>query len=100
MYHYASYAPAYACIRGFVAAYVWMTGWGNTLYFKRTGDYSARRVFEMLWRINFLVALLSLASGTPWIAYYVVAPSAPLSQNLFLFSFLLDTRRVLCCKTL
>ena len=60
-------------IRWFVSAYVWLTGFGNAVYFWRTNDFSLGRFLKMLWRINFFVVFLSLATGTHWIAYYVVA---------------------------
>ena len=53
--------------------YVWMTGFGHGLYCWRTNDFSLARIAKSLWRMNFFVVLLSTATGTDWIMYYVVA---------------------------
>jgi len=72
-YHYANAQSMYVPIRWFVSAYVWLTGFGNATYFLARDDFSMGRFLKMLWRINFFVVFLSLATGTKWIAYYVVA---------------------------
>ncbi|KAJ1448521.1 Cas1p 10 TM acyl transferase domain-containing protein [Pelagophyceae sp. CCMP2097] len=72
-YHYANAQQVYVPIRWFVFAYVWLTGFGNTLYCWQTSDYSNARFLKSIWRINLFVVPLSLVMGTPWIAYYVVA---------------------------
>ena len=72
-YHYANAQGVYVPIRWFVSAYVWLTGFGNARYFWRTADFSGARFLKMVWRINCFAAPLSLATGTHWIAYYVVA---------------------------
>lgn len=72
-YHYANAQSMYVPIRWFVSAYVWLTGFGNATYFLARDDFSVQRFLKMLWRINFFVVFLSLATGTKWIAYYVVA---------------------------
>ena len=73
MYHYTYAEPLFAIIRVFVSAYVWMTGFGNGIFFWSKSDFSAKRFFQCIWRINFLVIPLSLVTKTPWILYYVVA---------------------------
>jgi hypothetical protein len=73
MYHYCYAEPLFAIIRVFVSAYVWMTGFGNGIFFWSKSDFSAKRFFQCIWRINFLVVPLSLVTKTPWILYYVVA---------------------------
>ena len=72
-YHYANAQDFYVSIRWFVSAYVWLTGFGNATYFLNKDDFSLSRFLKMIWRINFFVVFLSLATGTKWIAYYVVA---------------------------
>ncbi|KAH8074291.1 N-acetylneuraminate 7-O(or 9-O)-acetyltransferase [Aureococcus anophagefferens] len=72
-YHYANAQGVYVPIRWFVSAYVWLTGFGNARYFWKTSDFSGARFLKMVWRINCFAAPLSLATGTHWIAYYVVA---------------------------
>ena len=73
MYHYTYAEPLFAIIQVFVSAYVWMTGFGNGIFFWSKSDFSAKRFFQCIWRINFLVIPLSLVTKTPWILYYVVA---------------------------
>ena len=52
---------------------MWQTGFGNGMYFTAKREFTGERMFQMLWRLNFLVCLLVLATKTPWIAYYVCA---------------------------
>merc|ERR1719149_101325 len=73
MYHYCHMNEVYAFIRLLVSAYVWQTGFGNGMYFTAKREFTGERMFQMLWRLNFLVCLLVLATKTPWIAYYVCA---------------------------
>ena len=73
MYHYTNAEPTYPLIRALVSAYVWMTGFGHGLYCWKTSDFSLARIAKSLWRMNFFVVLLSTATGTDWILYYVVA---------------------------
>jgi len=40
MYHYYRARYVYNEIRVFVSAYVWMTGFGNFLYFEKSADFS------------------------------------------------------------
>ena len=37
----------YNAIRLFIAAYVWMTGFGNFLYYYKTNDYSIGRFSQV-----------------------------------------------------
>lgn len=55
LYHYWKAAETYNAIRCFIAAYVWMTGFGNFSYFMKTNDFSFVRLLRMLFRLNFLV---------------------------------------------
>jgi len=73
MYHYTNSTPTYPLIRALVSAYVWMTGFGHSIFCWKTGEFSVKRFAKSMWRMNFLVVLLSTATGTPWILYYVVA---------------------------
>lgn len=72
-YHYTNAQDVYVPVRWFVSAYVWLSGFGNGVYFWGTADFSLKRFTQQLWRINFLCLLLSLATATPWIDYYFVA---------------------------
>lgn len=72
MYHYYRAWTAYNWIRVFVSSYVWMTGWGNYMYFDKKRDFSIERVVSMTIRINYFPLLLCAATGTPLDLYYVV----------------------------
>lgn len=72
MYHYYRVYYVYNEIRVFVSAYVWMTGFGNFLYFDKKGDYSFDRAVGMWIRINYFPIVLSLALSVPLELYYVV----------------------------
>ena len=43
LYHYFAAAEMYNAIRVLIAAYVWMTGFGNFLYYYKTQDFSGVR---------------------------------------------------------
>lgn len=72
MYHYYRAWSAYNWIRVFVSSYVWMTGFGNFLYFDKKKDFSIQRIVSMSIRINYFPILLSLATGVSLDLYYVV----------------------------
>jgi hypothetical protein len=54
MYHYFNAASIYNAIRIFIAAYVWMTGFGNFSYYYIRDDFCFPRFCQMMWRLNFL----------------------------------------------
>ncbi len=72
MYHYYRAWSAYNWIRVFVSSYVWMTGFGNFLYFDKKRDFSIERVVSMCLRINYFPLLLSWITGVSLDLYYVV----------------------------
>eukprot|EP00555_Chaetoceros_dichaeta_P002739 CAMPEP_0198250178 /NCGR_PEP_ID=MMETSP1447-20131203/1468_1 /TAXON_ID=420782 /ORGANISM="Chaetoceros dichaeta, Strain CCMP1751" /LENGTH=382 /DNA_ID=CAMNT_0043934979 /DNA_START=8 /DNA_END=1156 /DNA_ORIENTATION=- len=72
MYHYYRAWSSYNWIRTFVSSYVWMTGFGNFLYFDKKKDFSLERIVSMCIRINYFPILLSLATGVSFDLYYVV----------------------------
>jgi N-acetylneuraminate 9-O-acetyltransferase len=59
-------------IRVFVSAYVWMTGFGNFLYFDKKQDFTLERAVSMWLRINYFPLLLSTFLRVPLELYYVV----------------------------
>jgi hypothetical protein len=59
-------------IRVFVSAYVWMTGFGNFLYFDKKKDFSIERMISMWLRINYFPLLLSFCLNVKLELYYVV----------------------------
>lgn len=72
MYHYYRAWSAYNWIRVFVSSYVWMTGFGNFLYFDKKKDFSMERIVSMFIRINYFPVVLSWATGVSLDLYYVV----------------------------
>jgi len=72
MYHYYRVYYVYNEIRVFVSAYVWMTGFGNFLYFEKKQDFSVERAVSMWLRINYFPLLLSFFLGVKLSLYYVV----------------------------
>jgi hypothetical protein len=48
MYHYFNAKEIYNAIRVFIAAYVWMTGFGNFSYYYVRKDFSLGRFAQVL----------------------------------------------------
>ena len=71
LYHYFAAAEMYNSIRLYIAAYVWMTGYGNFTYCYRTRDYSASRLVGMLWRLNFFVVVCCMLLRNSYTLYYI-----------------------------
>ncbi len=71
LYHYFSVHEIYNPVRVFVTSYIWMTGFGNFSFFYIKSDYSLVRIFQMLWRLNFLVFFLCMTMGNNYILYYI-----------------------------
>ena len=71
LYHYFAAKETYNLIRIFIAAYVWMTGFGNFSYFWFKKDYSFVRLAKMLIRLNWLVFFICLVMDKEYMLYYV-----------------------------
>eukprot|EP00887_Chlorella_sp_A99_P001183 scaffold14.g1183.t1 len=71
LYHYYNAKEIYNAIRVFIAAYVWMTGFGNFAYYHKTSDFSLGRFCQMMWRLNFLVLFCCLALNNSYMLYYI-----------------------------
>lgn len=84
LYHYMHAVEVYNAIRVMITCYVWMTGFGNFMFFQRTNDYSLPRILQMLWRLNFLVVFLCLTHSNNYILYYI----CPLHTYYFLMVLL------------
>ncbi|KAK9147092.1 hypothetical protein Sjap_006995 [Stephania japonica] len=71
MYHYFAATEIYNAIRLFIAAYVWMTGFGNFSYYYVRKDFSLARFAQMMWRLNFLVAFCCIVLNNNYMLYYI-----------------------------
>ncbi|CAK7326304.1 unnamed protein product [Dovyalis caffra] len=71
MYHYFAAAEIYNAIRVFIAAYVWMTGFGNFSYYYVRKDFSIARFAQMMWRLNFLVLFCCVVLNNSYMLYYI-----------------------------
>ena len=71
LYHYFDAGEMYNLIRVFIAAYVWMTGFGNFSYYYVKKDFSAVRFAQMMWRLNFFVLVTCLVMKNDYMLYYI-----------------------------
>ncbi|XP_031497790.1 protein REDUCED WALL ACETYLATION 1-like [Nymphaea colorata] len=71
MYHYFAATEIYNAIRVFIAAYVWMTGFGNFSYYYVRKDFSFARFAQMMWRLNFFVAFCCIVLNNNYMLYYI-----------------------------
>ncbi|KAL8466202.1 hypothetical protein ACS0TY_035349 [Phlomoides rotata] len=71
MYHYFAATELYNAIRIFIAAYVWMTGFGNFSYYYIRKDFSLGRFAQMMWRLNFFVIFCCIVLNNDYMLYYI-----------------------------
>uniref|UniRef100_F6HJ33 mitogen-activated protein kinase n=1 Tax=Vitis vinifera TaxID=29760 RepID=F6HJ33_VITVI len=71
MYHYFAAAEIYNAIHVFIAAYVWMTGFGNFSYYYIRKDFSLARFTQMMWRLNLFVAFCCIVLNNDFMLYYM-----------------------------
>ncbi|XP_008458332.1 protein REDUCED WALL ACETYLATION 2 [Cucumis melo] len=71
MYHYFNAREIYNVGRVCVAAYVWMTGFGNFSYYYARKDFSLSRFAQMMWRLNFLVFMCCIVLDNSYMLYYI-----------------------------
>lgn len=70
-YHYFEAKELYNAIRLYIAAYVWMTGFGNFSYYYIKKDFSPERFLQMQWRLNFLVFWVCVILNNEYMLYYI-----------------------------
>lgn len=71
LYHYFDAGEMYNVIRVFIAAYVWMTGFGNFSFYYVKKDFSATRFAQMMWRLNFFVFVTCAVMQNDYMLYYI-----------------------------
>ncbi|PTD02824.1 putative O-acetyltransferase CAS1 [Fusarium culmorum] len=78
----ASQGPTslYVLFRLCIAAYMFQTGYGHTVYFITTSDFSLKRIATTLLRLNALSCALAYSMNTDYMFYY----STPLASFWFL----------------
>jgi hypothetical protein len=70
-YHYFNAKEIYNVIRLYIAAYVWMTGFGNFSYYYIRKDFSFSRFLQMQWRLNFMVIWVCAILANEYMLYYI-----------------------------
>lgn len=79
IYHYTGMSSVlwvYQIVRLMVASYLFMTGFGHTVYFLKTNNFSLKRVATVLIHLNLLSCLLAYLMRTDYNFYYFPALSS------------------------
>ncbi|KAM3419742.1 putative O-acetyltransferase CAS1 [Cercospora zeina] len=73
IYHYNkawTFLQFWEIIRLSVASYLFLTGFGHTMYFLQKKDYSLKRFCNVMIRTNLLPVTLAYVMRTSWFLYY------------------------------
>merc|ERR1719271_2320537 len=73
MYHYFAEKEVYNAIRVYIAAYVFMTGFGNFSLYLKGKAFTIRRTMQMLFRLNFLGFMVCVGLNNEYMLYYICA---------------------------
>ncbi|CAK0862092.1 unnamed protein product [Prorocentrum cordatum] len=71
LYHYFKEDEVYNAIRVYIAAYVFLTGYGNYSLYVRGRSFTLRRNFQMVFRLNFLGFIACAALNNEYMLYYI-----------------------------
>ncbi|KAH8658851.1 10 TM acyl transferase domain found in Cas1p-domain-containing protein [Tricladium varicosporioides] len=83
IYHYthgSTILPIYYLVRLSVASYLFLMGFGHTLYLLEKDDFSSQRIIQVLLRLNLISCILPYMMSTDYLFYYF----APLASFWFL----------------
>ncbi len=79
--------PYYNLNRVGASAFLFMTGFGHTMYFHKQHDYSTRRLLKVMFRMNFAAMFLCLALDKPYIFY------KPCAMHTYFFTYVYGTMK-------
>jgi hypothetical protein len=71
MYHYFAEKEIYNAIRVYIAAYVFMTGYGNWSLYIRGKSFTLKRNLQMLFRLNLFGFVICVALNNEYLLYYI-----------------------------